>query len=51
MSETLKLIQLIEERPCLYNHKSDNYSNKQYTDIAWNEISNEIKWAGMYICL
>ncbi|XP_076655286.1 uncharacterized protein LOC143360381 [Halictus rubicundus] len=44
MCEMTCFVQLIEKYPCLYNHTLSDYSRKDITEKAWNEVANEIKW-------
>ena len=42
------LIDLFEERPCLYNTKHKDYFNRDLRSIALEEISREIGFPGEY---
>lgn len=40
------LIELVRERPALYNKFNQNYMNKTIKDNNWIDIVNELKKAG-----
>ncbi|CAG9790912.1 unnamed protein product [Diatraea saccharalis] len=41
--KNLLLVKSIEKFPCIYNYNCIDYSKKEVTDKAWNEIANETK--------
>ncbi|XP_059061561.1 uncharacterized protein LOC131854461 [Achroia grisella] len=41
--KNLVLVKSIEKFPCLYNYNLSDYSKKELTDRAWNEVANETK--------
>ncbi|XP_026750147.2 uncharacterized protein LOC113510811 [Galleria mellonella] len=41
--KNLVLVKTIERFPCLYNYNLSDYSKKELTDRAWNEVANETK--------
>ncbi|KAL4717409.1 hypothetical protein ACJJTC_017296 [Scirpophaga incertulas] len=43
VDKNLLLVKAIERFPCLYNSNSVDYSRKEVTDVAWNEIADETK--------
>ncbi|XP_017492051.1 PREDICTED: uncharacterized protein LOC108380189 [Rhagoletis zephyria] len=41
---TIKFVELIETYPCLYNNTLQEYSRKDVTERAWNEVSQQMLW-------
>ncbi|XP_044756990.1 uncharacterized protein LOC123315387 [Coccinella septempunctata] len=41
---SVKFVQLIENRPCLYNNTLQEYSRKDVTEKAWAEIARSMEW-------
>lgn len=47
----VKLVEEVEKHPCLYNYQLTQYSRKDITDLAWNNIGKKMNMSGMYILL
>lgn len=43
----IRFVQIVEKYPCLYNYNLDEYSRRDITEKAWDEIAEEMKWTGM----
>ncbi|XP_028136200.2 uncharacterized protein LOC114330948 [Diabrotica virgifera virgifera] len=42
----IKLVQEVEKHPCLYNYTLNEYSRKDITENAWNDIGRELNLTG-----
>lgn len=47
----VKFVEEVEKHPCLYNYQLTQYSRKDITDLAWNNIGKKMNMSGMYILL
>ncbi|XP_072399864.1 uncharacterized protein [Diabrotica undecimpunctata] len=45
-SFSIKLVQEVEKHPCLYNYTLNEYSRKDITEKAWNDIGRELNLTG-----
>lgn len=41
-NKNVRFIQLVESHPCIYNFNLPDYTRKQATDIAWQEVADEM---------
>lgn len=39
----------VEKYPCLYNYVLPEYSRKDLTEKAWNEVGKIVKLTGVYV--
>lgn len=47
---TIKLVEAVEQYPCLYNFKLPEYARKDITEKAWSKVT-EVKETGNNICI
>ena len=46
--QNIKLVQKVEKYPWLHNYKLPQYSRKDHTEKAWNEVAVKMEMTGMY---
>jgi len=48
---TIKLVEAVEQYPCLYNYKIPEYARRDITEKAWSKVAEEVKETGNNICI
>jgi hypothetical protein len=43
------LVQLIEQKPGIYDKRHPDYARRDKVDLAWEKISHEMKESGMCV--
>lgn len=48
---TIKLVETVEQYPCLYNFKIPEYARRDITEKARLKVAEEVKETGNNICI